>query len=198
MNDIATTLALDWPAGIENYRRMMGRSAFLAMEDGWVFGTWFLGQSWRVPSGYYGGFPGDYLRRIAALFPDKQRVLHLFAGKVDQAALPGDTLDCREELQPTYCVNAETCAGVPLEQYDLVVADPPYSAEDAAHYGVPMVQRDKVLRVLSERLTPGCHVVWLDQVLPRYRKDALRREAAIGVSRSTGHRFRVVNVWCRI
>ena len=26
-------------------------------------------------------------------FPDKQRPLHLFSGKVDQAAFPGDTVD---------------------------------------------------------------------------------------------------------
>lgn len=189
--------ALDWPARIANYERVMQRPAYMSITNGWVYGVWFMGQSWRVPSGYYGGYPGDFLKRIAALFPDKRRVLHLFAGKVEQAVLPGDTLDCRPELQPTWCVNAETCEGVPLDTYDLVVADPPYSAEDADHYGTPMVNRDRVMRVLAQRTAPGCHIAWLDQVLPRYRKAELKREAAIGLSRSTGHRFRVVSIFRR-
>ncbi len=129
--------------------------------------------------------------------PDKTRVVHLFAGKVDLSILRGDTLDIRPELDPTFCVDAETCPGAPLEQYDLVVADPPYSAEDAAHYGTPMVNRDRVMRTLAERLAPGCYVVWLDQVLPRYRKAVLAREASIGVSRSTGHRNRCVDIFRR-
>jgi methylase of polypeptide subunit release factors len=131
------------------------------------------------------------------LFPDKRRVLHLFAGKVDLSQLPGDTVDIRPELEPSYCVNAETLEGVPLDRYDMIVADPPYSAEDAEHYGVAMVNRDKVMRTL-EGVACGCHVVWLDQVLPRYRKASFVREAVIGVSRSTGHRFRVVNIFRRV
>jgi hypothetical protein len=169
----------------------------LAIVGRWLFGMWLLGQSWKVPSGLYGGFPGNFLRRIAALFPDKRRVLHLFSGKVNLSELPGDTVDCRAELEPTYCVNAETLEGVPLEQYDLVVADPPYSNEDATNYGTPMVRRDLVMRALGG-VRPGCYIVWLDQVLPRYRKVDLVREAVIGVSRSTGHRFRVVNIFRRL
>jgi hypothetical protein len=118
----------------------------LTIQGGWVFGMWLLGQNWKVPSGYYGGYPGNYLKRIAALFLDKQHVLHLFAGKADLSQLPGDTVDIRAELKPSFCSNAETLEGVPLDPYDLIVADPPYSAEDAEHYGTPMVRRDKVMR----------------------------------------------------
>ena len=76
--------------------------------------------------------PGDYLKRIKALFPDRQHILHVFSGMVDTAMMPGDTLDIRPELAPTYCIDAETMQGVPLERYDLAVCDPPYTPADGA------------------------------------------------------------------
>ena len=77
------------------------RSLFVA-DHGRVVGTWIMGNNYRVRSGYYGGYPAGYLRRLRALFPDKQRPLHLFSGKVDLVALPGDTVDINAELAPTY------------------------------------------------------------------------------------------------
>jgi hypothetical protein len=101
------------------------RSLFVA-DHGRVVGTWIMGNNYRVRSGYYGGYPAGYLRRLRALFPDKQRPLHLFSGKVDLVALPGDTVDINAELAPTYVDDAQRLEGVPLDQYDLVLADPPY------------------------------------------------------------------------
>jgi hypothetical protein len=46
-------------------------------EDGRVVGTWIMGNDYRVKSGYYGGYPAGYLKRIWSLFPDK-RTLHIF------------------------------------------------------------------------------------------------------------------------
>jgi hypothetical protein len=43
-----------------------------------------------------------YLKRLRALFPDKHRPLHLFSGKVDVDQFPGDTLDVRAEVAPTF------------------------------------------------------------------------------------------------
>ena len=45
------------------------------------------------------------------------------------------------------------------------------------------------------RLLQGAHVVWLDQVLPMYRKDAFAVKGVIGMVKSTNHRFRVVTVF---
>jgi hypothetical protein len=186
-----------WQERIDTYVRETGfpRSLFLS-EDGRVVGTWIMGNDYRVKSGYYGGYPAGYLRRIRALFPDKRRVLHLFSGAVDLAALPGDTVDINPALHPTYLDDAQSLKGVPLERYDLVLADPPYSVEDAERYQTTMVKRNAVLRAL-QRLAPGAHVVWLDQVLPMYRKDAFALEAVIGMVKSTNHRFRVVTIFCR-
>lgn len=172
------------------------RSLFIS-EDGRIVGTWIMGNDYRVKSSYYGGYPAGYLRRVRALFPDKRRVLHLFSGKVDLAALPGDTVDINSDLGPTYVDDAQTLEKVPLENYDLILADPPYSIEDAERYQTSMIKRNVVLRAL-QKVSPGTHVVWLDQVLPMYRKDAFAIDAVIGMVKSTNHRFRVVTVFRRI
>lgn len=51
---------------------------------------------------------------------------------------------------------------------------------------------------LGRRLTRGTHVVWLDQVLPMYRKDDFEVWAYIGMVKSTNHRFRVITVFEKI
>jgi hypothetical protein len=53
------------------------------------------------------------------------------------------------------------------------------------------------MRALS-RAAPDTHIVWLDQVLPMYRKDLFAIEAVIGMVKSTNHRFRVVTVFRRL
>ena len=186
-----------WDQRIANYVRetKFPRSSFVA-EDGRVVGTWIMGNDYRVQTGYYGGYPAGYLRRIRSLFPDKRHVLHLFSGRVDLDALPGDTVDINPKLNPTFVDDAQTLSLVPVEQYDLILADPPYSIEDAERYQTSMVKRNTVLRAL-QRASIGTHIVWLDQVLPMYRKDAFAVEAVIGMVKSTNHRFRVVTVFRR-
>jgi hypothetical protein len=190
-------LAMTWEDRIETYARetKFPRSLFVA-EDGRVVGTWIMGNDYRVRSEYYGGYPAGYLRRIRALFPEKERALHLFSGRVDLAAFPGDTVDINPELEPTYLDDAQTLEGVPLGDYDLILADPPYSVEDCEHYGTSMVSRNKVMRALA-RVRPGTHIVWLDQVLPMYRKDTFDIEAVIGMWKSTNHRFRGITIFRR-
>ena len=183
---------------IDSYVSQTGfpRSLFVSA-DGRIVGTWIMGNDYRVRSAYYGGYPAGYLRRIKALFPEKQRVLHLFSGKVDLAALPGDTVDINAGLAPTYVDDAQTLACVPLERYDLILADPPYSIEDAERYQTTMVKRNVVMRTLG-RAAEGTHVVWLDQVLPMYRKDSFAIEGVIGMVKSTNHRFRVVTIFRKL
>lgn len=189
---------MTWEDRLLNYEKetKFPKSLFLA-GDGRVVGTFIMGNDYRVKSGYFGGYPAGYLRRIHALFPDKKHVLHLFSGKVDLSALPGDTVDINAELNPTFIDDAQTLEHVPLENYDLILADPPYSVEDAEHYQTTMIKRNIVMRSL-QRITPRTHVVWLDQVLPMYRKDYFSIEAVIGMVKSTNHRFRVITIFKRV
>ena len=144
MSDVIDCMT--WDDRISNYERMTGfpRSMFVAA-DGRVVGTWIMGNDYRVKSEYYGGFPAGYLKRIRSLFPDKRRVLHLFSGKVDLSVFPGDTVDINADLFPTYVDDAQRLENVPLTDYDLVLADPPYSVEDAERYQTSMIRRNTVM-----------------------------------------------------
>jgi hypothetical protein len=92
---------MQWAERIDNYVRETGfpKSLFVAA-DNRVVGTWIMGNDYRVKSEYYGGYPAGYLRRIRSLFPEKQKALHLFSGKVDLKAFPGDTVDINPALNP--------------------------------------------------------------------------------------------------
>lgn len=176
---------------IENYCRETGYPDCYQSKDGRLVGMWIMGNDYRVKSTFYGGYPAGYLKRVKALFPEKKSVLHLFSGKVDTATMPGATADINADNNPDYVDDAQTLTKVPLEDFDLVMADPPYSIEDCDHYQTTMVKRNVVMRTLGARLKTGAHVIWLDQVLPMFRKDQFSIEGVIGMVKSTNHRFRV-------
>ena len=192
-------MALTAQERIANYAKetKFPQSLYLG-EDGRILGVWLMGNNYRVKSKYYGGYPAGYLRRVKALFPDKNRPLHIFSGRVDLSALPGDTVDLDPVAEPTYTDDAQSLANVPVEKYDLILADPPYSVEDADHYQPTMVKRNKVMRALAQSAVAGTHVVWLDQVLPMYRKADWKIIGLIGMVKSTNHRFRVVTIFERL
>ena len=85
-----------------------------------------------------------------------------------------------------------------IKEFDLILADPPYSIEDSEHYSPTMVKRNKVMKALGKKAKGGTHVVWLDQVLPMYRKDEWKLVGIIGMVKSTNHRFRVVTIFEKI
>ncbi len=182
---------------IDNYVSKSGypRSLFLG-EDGRIVGTWIMGNSYKVSTGYYGGYPATYLKRIRELFPDKKSILHLFSGEVDLAVMPGDTVDINSDRNPTFIDDAQRLINVPLHNYDLIMADPPYSVEDCDHYQTSMIKRNLVMKALTG-CNPGTHVVWLDQVLPQYTKAHFSIVAAIGMMKSTNHRFRLITIFER-
>lgn len=170
------------------------RSLFIG-DDNRIVGTWIMGQNYTVKSSYYGGYPAGYLKRIKALFPDKNNVLHLFSGKVELDKLPGKTVDINPDNGADYVDDAQRLEKVPVEEFDLICADPPYSVEDCDHYKTTMIKRNVVMKVLGDRLKTGAHVVWLDQVLPMYKKDQFELVGVIGMVKSTNHRFRVVTIF---
>ncbi len=179
----------DWPAPTTEH----GESVW---QDGrWLNGIWILGNDYRNATPYYGAYPPNYLKRAVAMFPDAERVLHLFSG-----SLPPGTYTRFDIHGPNADVigDAHQLASYfkPAE-FDLILSDPPYSGEDADHYGTPMIQRNKVLGQCAIVLQPGGFLVWLDQVLPMFRKRELHLCGAIGIVRSTNRRFRVASIFTR-
>ena len=167
----------------------------LQADDRWVSGMWILGNNYRT-SGYYGAYPHTYLERIGSLFPDAERVLHLFSGSLppgnyvrfDRPSKGADVTGDAHNLSAYF----------KSRRFDLVYADPPYSVEDCDHYGCAMVNRSTVLQECAKIVEPGGFIVWLDQVLPMFRKKELYMCGVIGVVKSTNHRFRVVTIFERV
>lgn len=82
--------------------------------------------------------------------------------------------------------------------WDLVLADPPYSAADAEQYGTGMVDRRRVMAALSVVTRVGGHLVWLDTTWPMHRKAEWRTVGRIGLTRSTNHRVRMISIFERV
>ena len=171
----------------------------------WIYGYWIIGNYYKNKSSYYGTYPHSYLKRIKSMFGDipTWNTLHLFAGEVDTAEFPGTTFDINPELKPDIVGDAHNLTDVLQKHqniyqnktWELIIADPPYSDEDATHYGTPMVNRNKVVKECTKLLCKGGYLVWLDQVSPMFRKDELERIGSIGLERSTNHRVRSVFIW---
>jgi hypothetical protein len=80
-------------------------------------------------------------------------------------------------------------------RFDLVLADPPYSAEDAKKYDCPPPNRGKIMRALRRVAAPGANLVYLDVVWPMHRKTDWKTWGTILLLRSTNHRARAVTMF---
>lgn len=155
-----------------------------------IEGLWIMGNQYQT-SGYYGAYPHGYLPRIEAMFQDAKQILHLFSGSLP----PGNyvRLDIRPEVSPDVVGDAHLLSKIfKPNSFDLIIADPPYSVEDAEHYGKPMVKRQIVLKECIEVLQSGGWIIWLDQVFPNFSKGKLDLALTIGMIKSTNHRVRAV------
>ena len=176
---------------IENYNKTFPKfptSLYLSSEC--ILGMWVMGNNYTTKSDLYGAYPYGYLKRIFALFPlVPKKTLHLFSGSLPDSE-DYDKVDYNTGL------DAETFSEViPHDFYELILADPPYSIEDCDHYGCCMVRRNVVFKQAFNVLKKGGHLIWLDQVLPNYRKDEFKILGRIGMVKSTNHRFRVVTIF---
>lgn len=190
----------------------------LLADAGMVVGTWMIGACYKNPNPLYGAYPKGYLERVHAMFPEARRVLHAFSGGLtyenakaahDQfgfhvtpraPARDVELVDLKgpeDGRHPTWQGDLHDFCELPDRQgrFDLILADPPYSAGDAEKYGVPMVNRGRVMRSLRKVAARGANLVWLDQVWPMHRKDEWRTWGTIGLVRSTNHRVRMVSMF---
>lgn len=168
MTNNASILSLEDRVNL--YRQAFPKFAELRIFNGRIDSGWILGNDYRNTSGYYGAYPNAYLKRVMAMFPDKNKILHLFSGKLPAGNY--ERFDCNELSGAEHIGDAhqlEELLG--SERYDLILADTPYSIEDAEHYGTSMIKRNTVLAECRKILEPGGHLVWLDQVCPQYSKE---------------------------
>lgn len=163
-----------------------------------AYGIWVVGAAYGNESDYYGAHPRTYLERVWSMFPDvvpqTDTVLHAFSG-----SLPAGLYSRCDLRQPSEypCAVDRLPERLLGRKFRLCFADPPYSAEDAVHYGTPMVNRGQCMRSLAACVEVGGHVVWLDTVWPMHRKSQWRTVGRICLVRSTNHRVRLVSIFER-
>lgn len=211
------------PSQADNYNAAFPKRVPLSEAGGIIGGTWMIGSCYKNPNGLYGAYPHGYLDRVHAMFPGARNILHVFSGglTVDMAvsaawpparwvenfnheditATPGYDMELvdlgGEGRHPTTECSVEE---LPLdwdEKFDLVLADPPYSKDDAAIYGPEMYNCRRVMSELHRVTKVGGTLVWLDQKWPMHKKTMWKTFATIGLVRSTNHRMRLVSMFDR-
>lgn len=181
---------------IRGYNRAFPRYPMMWYDKGWIMGVWNIGNNYKG-SGYYGSYPPSYLQRIDSLFPDQEKVLHLFSGSLPEG--PYTRFDRRPEMSPDVCGEAKDLASIfSPESMDIIYADPPYSEADANHYGTCLINRNQVVKDCFKILKVGGFLCWMDQVLPMYSRKEFRRVGEILITRSTNHRVRAVFIFQKI
>ena len=182
---------MDLQEKIDNYEKKFPKYSKLLINNNCIEGIWVMGNNYTTKTSLYGAYPYGYLERIHALFPKTNKMLHLFSGSLPESP-EYDKVDYNTGI------DAETMADVlPNDFYSLILADPPYSIEDCDHYGCCMVKRNVVFKECYKIMEKDGYLIWLDQVLPNYKKIEFDIVARIGMVKSTNHRFRVVTIFKR-
>lgn len=190
---------------VEAYKKSIAGTKWPAsvpyIADGKMYGMFVLGQNYRNKSPLHGSFPPNILLRICSFFGDKKKILHPFGGSLTAKDVKDDApfaehtrvdLVVDDVRKPDIQADAHN---LPFADgsFDLIIADPPYSAADAKKYSTPMINRRKVLRELRRVSTDGGHLVWLDVQFPMFRKLDWELMGLIGIVRSTNHRVRLLS-----
>lgn len=166
-------------------------------QDQWLYGVWQIGAQYQNATRYYGAYPHSYLERIQALFPeiDLGQVLHVFSGSLPPG--PYTRCDINIRLRPELVGNVYNLKKLTSRTFDLALADPPYTPEDAKEYGTSGIDRGLATNAIADVVKVGGFLVWLDTTWPMHRKDLWRYFGSIQVIRSTNHRVRAVSLFQR-
>jgi len=173
---------------INNYHNTFPNYSKLLINKGVIEGIWVMGNNYTTKTDLYGAYPYGYLKRIYSLFPPiEDKTLHLFSGSID---------DKYDKVDFNIGIDAESMSEIlPHNHYERIYADPPYSVEDCERYGCCMVKRNVVFKECFKIMKQGGILVWLDQVLPNYKKIEWDIIGRIGMVKSTNHRFRVITIF---
>ena len=191
----------------------------LVYGNGMLVGTWMIGAQFRNPSRmpdgtpFYGGYPHGYLERVHSMFPDARNILHVFSGgltlhyaeKMAYGDCPTEVGGINIELvdihgpdhgcNPTWQGDLHDMPEDWADRFDLILADVPYSKEDATKYNCPSPNRRKYMTALRRVASPGANLVWLDTCWPQHRRAEWKTWGTIGLVRSTNHRMRLVSIF---
>jgi hypothetical protein len=189
----------------------------VATDGSWLFGVMIVGNDYKNKVGYYGEFPPRFLQRLLSLFPDirddaTKSILHVFAGTVsdvNHSRAHVVRVEANPKLKAEVHGNAEELSEVLVDYaehdgfgiappFDLVIADPPYSRDDAEKYGYPYPNKKKVIEEIAKVTRRGGFLCWLDVQTPIFTKKTWRMMGTIGLWTGTNRRFRLLTIWERV
>lgn len=165
-------------------------------KDNRITGMWIMGNNYKT-AGDYGAYPHGYIKRIMSLFPDAAPSLQLFSVNLPLSA-NYIRFDIHKEFADVVGDAHKLSTYFAENMFSTIFADPPYSIEDCDHYGTAMVNRNQVVKECYKILKPNGFLIWLDQVLPMYRKEEFKIVGVIGMVKSTNHRFRVITIFQKV
>jgi len=168
----------------------------LIVHNNRLYGFWLIGRWYASDRSFYGSYPPSYLSRVRSLFPDCVKVLHLFSGIVKGDGVNEITYDINPELKPDICDDGcNLVSHFNKNEFDLILADPPYEERDFKKYGYKPFNKKKVVKDCSLIVNPGGFLVWLDTILPSFSKRDWQLYGIIGLIQSTNHRIRSINIF---
>jgi hypothetical protein len=187
---------MEVPFDIDHYHQVFKKYPKCLMESaGRVYGIWIIGNLYKRKEGYHGEYPPSYLKRVHALFPKNNKVLHLFSGTIKDRE-EATTVDINPDLNPTIVDNVlNVSQHLPRNSKNLIIADPPYSKKDATRYGVSLVNKKMVFREARKVAEEGAVLVWLDTQIPIFRKIEWNLLGIIGVSCGTNRVARFASIF---
>lgn len=164
--------------------------------------TWVLPRPRRDK--YVGGFPLHFeqrlMRAIAALQGrgdweyGEGNVLHPFGGLAEI----GDRCDLNESTSPTWVANAHDLSFIADDSYDLVVLDPPYSADESTMlYGTPKPRWGTYTAEAVRVCKVGGHVAVYHKLQPPRPKGTKLVKRIVVLTR-TWHTARVCFVFAKL
>jgi hypothetical protein len=188
---------------VNHYKSVNDKWELHVGNDDRIVGCIYIGNNYAKANDYYGGYQGNYLKRIAALFPDKKSIAHLYAGQADITELPGTKYDINPQDNNTIYADAREMNKYAITQHDLWVCDPPYGEERLKQYQeryncpADNLNIKKVFNELYKTSSPGAHIVWLDWQRPFYKNTEWIEVGAILYRGSTGHKDRSISIYQR-
>jgi 16S rRNA G966 N2-methylase RsmD len=90
--------------------------------------------------------------------------------------------------------------GAPLRhfqpnEFDLILADPPYEVRDFEKYGVKPFNKARIVAECSLITRRRGFLVWLDTILPPFSRRNWELYGIIGLVQSTNHRTRAISIF---
>ena len=165
--------------------------------------TWWAVRSWLK---FYGAYPRGFLARARELVGAgiDEPVLHVCGGRVRDYQQrgcfgPNDrTLDLDPAMKPDFLADARDPAAYNHERWAAILADPPYTAEDADHYPpgrVVLPSPYVIVKNAIAALEPGRRVGILHYLSLRKRLKGSRFVACVTVLTGFNNRARLFSVY---